>query len=217
MTGNRWIDDLQWKRLGQQSRSQRTQDAILDAAEVLFAQHGVDGTAVAEIARRAQCSVGAVYHHFKDKDAVLYALYKRMTDRFQAVSASALDPARWEGASIEDILRGFLEFSLRIERESPGFKQAALEAVQKDPALQRHYAEILGGIYQGLRKLVLARRAEIGHPDPDLAVRFVLDQFAAMIRMRKDKSVRHAQMTRRSDAHFIEQAIQSAKSYLKID
>ena len=217
MTRNRWIDDLQWIRPGQQTRSQRTQHAILDAAEALFARQGVDGTSVAAIAEEAKCSVGAVYHHFKDKEALLYALYKRMTDRFQSVSADALDPARWEGASIEDILRGYLEFSLRISRENPGFKQAALEAAQRNPALQQHYAEIQRDLYQGLRKLILARSDGIRHTDPDLAVRFVLDQFAAMIQLRKDKSAVYAQMHRRSDAHFIDQAIQSAKSYLKID
>lgn len=231
MTENRWLDDIAWSggrgggpsksRSGKnadsrQARSQRTQDGLLDAAEWLFARQGADATSVAEIAQRANCSVGAVYHHFKDKDALLYALYKRMTDRLQAASAAALDPDRWDGASMTHLLRGYLEYALRIERENPGFKQAAMEALKKDPALQQHYAEVESNFSNGLRKLLLTRRSEITHDNPDLAIRFVLDQYAAMLHSRKETSVRHAQLGKRSDATFIDEALRSACAYLGV-
>ena len=33
---SRWISDLHWVRAGQQTRSQRTQESLLEAAEELF-------------------------------------------------------------------------------------------------------------------------------------------------------------------------------------
>ena len=113
MSKSRWISDLHWVRTGQQSRSQKTQDSLLDAAALLFAEKGVDATSVADVAARAGCSVGSVYHHFRDKKALLYARL-----RSHGARSSARPPgrrwtrARWEGASIADILRGYLEFSL---------------------------------------------------------------------------------------------------------
>ncbi|MFT6010928.1 MAG: AcrR family transcriptional regulator, partial [Candidatus Azotimanducaceae bacterium] len=58
MAKNRWISDLHWVRTGQQTRSQKTQALLLDAAATLFAEQGVDATAVVDVARRAGCSVG---------------------------------------------------------------------------------------------------------------------------------------------------------------
>jgi len=65
-------------RPGRQSRSQKTQESLLDAAEALFCEKGAEATSVADVAARAGSSVGAVYHHFRDKKALLYALFERV-------------------------------------------------------------------------------------------------------------------------------------------
>jgi AcrR family transcriptional regulator len=48
-----------------------TTDAILDAAERLFAAHGYDAVSVREITRDAEVNVAAVHYHFGSKEAVL--------------------------------------------------------------------------------------------------------------------------------------------------
>ena len=45
MARSRWISDLHWVRTGQQSRSQRTQTSLLEAAAELFADKGVETVA----------------------------------------------------------------------------------------------------------------------------------------------------------------------------
>lgn len=217
MNKNKWIEGLSWEQAaGKQTRSQRTREALLNAAEKLFAEFGVEASSIAEIAKGADCSVGAFYHHFKDKNALLTAIYMRMAERYKIIADAAVDPERWEGARIEDILRGYLEFVLKVTRENPGHKIAALEAMKRDPALERHYGDLEIQFNTDLRKLLLARKGEIGHSDPDVAVRFVLDQFAAMVRVRKESMIKHTQMGKRSEKQFIEQALQSAKAYLQI-
>lgn len=46
----------------------------LDAAFHLFTEKGYDGTTIADIAKRAGVSAGAVYRRFPDKDALLNAV-----------------------------------------------------------------------------------------------------------------------------------------------
>ncbi len=214
---SKWIEGLRWAEpTGKQTRSQKTKEALLNSAEKLFAEFGVEASSVAEIAKGADCSVGAFYHHFTDKDALLTAIYMRMAERYETVGAAAVDPERWKGARIEDLLRGYLEFALKAARENPGHKVAALEAMKRNPTLQHHYDALEVEFGARLRKLLMARKAEIGHPDPDLAVRFVLDQVAAMVRVRKESMTRHTQMGKRSERQFIEQAVRSAKAYLEI-
>jgi len=216
MAKNRWISDLHWRRDGQQSRSEQTQDALLDAAEMLILENGIEQTSVAKIAERAGASVGAVYHHFKDKEALLYAVFHRMTEDFITVSEQAVDPARWEGASIHDILSAFVTFSLTRSTDRPDHKAAALVVAAANPDLRDHYAELLASLYRSLHTLLLQRRAEIGHPHPDDAVAFVLDQLGAMLRARLDPAMRATQLDRRPDAAFGDDLIAFADTYLDL-
>ena len=57
-----------------QTRGRRTRDALLNAGQKLIAKHAIDALAVADIARAADCSVGAFYQRFRDKTAFFRAL-----------------------------------------------------------------------------------------------------------------------------------------------
>jgi len=216
MHDNRWISDLHWRRESRQTRGQRTQDALLDAAEELFAERGSEAVPVNEVAERAGVSVGALYHHFRDKKALLLALYERMTREFEATGRDALDPARWQGAGVIDILRGFLGFSMRLAHEKPASKRAAMEALAFEPGLRRHYAEMEMRLMLGMKALLDARGEEICHPDPDFATRFVIDQLGAMLKARQDAAVRETQLAQGSDEAFVEAALDFARGYLAV-
>jgi len=217
MARSRWISDLHWVRSWQQSRSQKTQESLLDAAAALFSEKGVDATSVADVAARAGCSVGAVYHHFRDKKTLLYAVFERMSEQFRATTRAALDPARWQGASIADILQAYLEFSLETGRRRSAFKRAALEALRHDPTLRERYNELRSELYRELTELLLARRDKVGHPDPALATGFVLDQLGSMIQTRLDELLLPTQLANRSDEEFVREALRSACAYLQVE
>ncbi|HSH03484.1 MAG TPA: TetR/AcrR family transcriptional regulator [Anaerolineae bacterium] len=55
------------------SASRRQQ--ILDATLAQFSQHGLTNTTIAAISQRSGASVGSIYHHFGDREGILYALY----------------------------------------------------------------------------------------------------------------------------------------------
>jgi AcrR family transcriptional regulator len=57
-----------------QTRGRRTRDGLLSAGQKLIAKHAIDALAVADIARAADCSVGAFYQRFRDKTAFFRAL-----------------------------------------------------------------------------------------------------------------------------------------------
>jgi Transcriptional regulator len=216
MSENRWVSDQHWRREGQQTRSERTQTALIDATEALILEKGTEATSIADIAARAGCSVGTVYHHFKDKKALFLALFERMTTRYRALNASGADPARWEGAGITDLMRGYLTMTLDAYHQNAAAK-AAVSAVMADfPELASHYAEIQAETRRALLALMMTRRAEIGHPAPEDAVPFVIDALAALLRARMDPSQRAAALQTGTDAEFIEQALAMAGRYLHL-
>src|SRR5947209_17475687 len=57
-----------------QTRGRRTRDRLLSAGQKLIAKHSIDALTVADIARAANCSVGAFYQRFRDKAAFFRAL-----------------------------------------------------------------------------------------------------------------------------------------------
>jgi AcrR family transcriptional regulator len=55
-------------------------NAILDAAEEVFAERGFHGARIQDIAARARIAVGTVYNHFAQKDDVLKALLEERSE-----------------------------------------------------------------------------------------------------------------------------------------
>ncbi|MDT5359542.1 MAG: hypothetical protein QOC69_1304 [Mycobacterium sp.] len=67
-----------------------TCEAVLGAAKSLFVTNGFDATSVDEIARVAQASKGAVYHHFRDKQAIFTELFKTSQEAVTAKVVAAM-------------------------------------------------------------------------------------------------------------------------------
>ena len=214
MARSRWIEDLEWVRPGQQTRSQETQAKLLDAAATLFAEKGLASTTVADVAARAGCTTGAVYHHFKDKQTLLFALLRQMSDEYRATIRAAVDPARWEGASCLEILRAYLEFALETGRNRPVSKSAAIEVAREDPDFREHLAALRSELNDGLLALLMERSREIHHDEPEVAARFVLDLLGSLISTRLDELLLPTFLASRPDAEFIDEALRAAVAYL---
>ncbi len=63
-----------------QKRSEPTTgkyESILTAALSLFVTRGYYGTAVPAVAREAKVAAGTIYHHFKNKDALVNTLFRK--------------------------------------------------------------------------------------------------------------------------------------------
>ncbi len=72
-------------------------NAILHAAEVVFAERGFHGARIQDIAAHAGTAVGTVYNHFDDKDEVLAALLEARSEEMLAQFAPAGgDPRAFE-------------------------------------------------------------------------------------------------------------------------
>lgn len=65
------------------AEAETTRAAILDAAEVLFYQHGVSRTTLEKIALAANVTRGAIYWHFQNKADLFNAMLERVRLPFQ--------------------------------------------------------------------------------------------------------------------------------------
>jgi len=163
---------LTWVRTPQGSRGRATLDRLLDAAEQMLSEKNWEACSVTEIARRAGSSVGAFYSRFPDKDALLHALHERfVTDAFATIDA-ALSVERWEGATIGEIMRETVKFTVGLYRERAGLIRAFVIRASSDSEFQGRTLQLRRHMTERLRALILARRRELLHPAPAIAAEF---------------------------------------------
>jgi AcrR family transcriptional regulator len=163
---------FRWIRPALQARSHETLERLLDSAEALIAEKGFDDVPVAEIARRAGMSVGAVYSRLRDKEALLHCLQERLVTEARATADAALDPKRWRGASIAEIAEELVAFLVEIHRERVGVLREILGRAHSDPEIDARKEGLIAYICERLRPLLLERADEIGHPHPAVAGSF---------------------------------------------
>lgn len=68
-----------------------TRDRILDAAEVLFVEHGFEATSMRMITSRAGANIAAVNYHFGTKDALIQEVFGRRLTELNRQRLAALD------------------------------------------------------------------------------------------------------------------------------
>lgn len=57
-----------------QLQSEQTRQQIIETATLLFARKGFYGTSISDLTGAIGLTKGALYHHFKDKDAIFFAV-----------------------------------------------------------------------------------------------------------------------------------------------
>ena len=74
----------------QQTLSDARKALVLDAARAVFAEAGIEGASIREIARRAGYTPGAIYSYFDSKEAMYGELLAESLERLNVVTDAAL-------------------------------------------------------------------------------------------------------------------------------
>lgn len=80
---------MQAKLQRQQSNTDARRALVLDAARSVFAEAGIEGASIREIAKKAGYTPGAIYSYFDSKEAIYGALLGESLERLNAAVAQA--------------------------------------------------------------------------------------------------------------------------------
>jgi TetR/AcrR family transcriptional repressor of mexJK operon len=150
-------------------------EAILDAAQSLFAERGIDGVPIEAIAARSGVSKVTVYGHFGDKAKIFDSIVARETERLRDTLSATL-PA---DGSLEDRLTGFGMALIDMLTQPCHLaldRAVSLEA-QRNPDLGRRFFDAGPGQVRRLLSGTLARaqaEGQIAVDDPDYAAEDLL-------------------------------------------
>lgn len=148
-------EQLRWVRPPLQDRSQKTMERLLVAAEARIIEVGFEKATIAEIAKRADSSVGAFYARFSDKDALLRCLLDRFVFEAKATMDLAMRTELWGEASAMTMCTQLLTFLSKVLQERRLFVVALTKASMDDAsfadfrgALSMHAAVGLGQLVE---------------------------------------------------------------------
>ena len=91
-----------------QERSEWTQAVLLESLAELLRDRGVHEVSVADVARKAELTTGAVYARFGDKRGLVLALHRRLTDQANLRMRSWAEQRLPAGASPRDVVRAWV-------------------------------------------------------------------------------------------------------------
>jgi AcrR family transcriptional regulator len=163
-------------------------DRLLDAALVLFSEHGFAGASMDQIAKRAGASTKTLYSRFNNKTEILEAVITRNVQR-----------------TIADVLRGFglrpaesepreflTKFAMQIGmanlvEETAGIMRVSFAEGHRFPVLARLYREVTGrgvdAIANGLRAWRDQGKLDFDH-DPQELAKLVFGMLTDIMRIR---------------------------------
>ena len=95
-----------------------TKNALLDAAEGLFAQYGIEATSVRDIIKAAGTNLGAINYHFGTKDRLALEVFARRirpVNRERIARLDALEATGSSAITLEQILDALIRPAMESE------------------------------------------------------------------------------------------------------
>lgn len=137
--------------------AQDTREAILDAAEELFAEHGFDKTSLREITSRADVNLAAVHYHFGSKEALISAVLERIVAPINEERMALLD----------DFEKRYPDGDYPLEELVGIFVIPPIRTVGDDTRLSARRMELVSHVYAAkrpvTRQLLFRQFGEIFH------------------------------------------------------
>ncbi|WMS44554.1 TetR/AcrR family transcriptional regulator [Acuticoccus sp. MNP-M23] len=142
------------RRLSRQEQQQRTRERLLDAAESLFAEGGVNATSLRTVCEKAGFSQGAFYSNFASKQDLLLSVLQRHIER-EAVLLQALVKSA-SSDTLDHALEGFAEHLTAIAEQTQ-WSLLAIELqlqAQRDPDFAAQCAHARNASYDALASVL---------------------------------------------------------------
>ena len=167
-----------------QERSRESLRRMLDAAEMVLAKHGLEGAILPRIAAKAGISAANVYRRFRDKDALIAAVFQRIRERSSAAMAAQVDPEMVRRIGLVQFSHNIIEGMIQHYRGDAGLIRAGVQYSEQhwETALVRATRASEAQSFQTMVDTFMIWRDQIKHPDPQRAVRFGFVMIALVLR-----------------------------------
>ncbi len=168
-------------RIPRQQRSIEKKERIKVAAERLFAEKGFYPVNSNQIAKAAGVSVGSFYSYFKNKKTLLLEIITEFHQRFQTEVFTRPDESGWEEWDLRDIIRYYINNTLKAFEFSPDFFRMIYSMLYYDPEVKKIFDEAEEKEREQIKSIFSVMKARIQIEDTDAAVFMVYSSMANVV------------------------------------
>ena len=157
-----------------QARSRETRRRMLDAAEMVLVKHGPEGATLPRIAKQARLSPASVYRRFRDKDALMRAVFRRFNERSEDAVDEGFRPETVRPLGLRQFSRTVIHGMVTGFRMNAPLSRAAIQYAEQHPDTDfvKKSADSEARSFERMVQTFLLWRDEIRHSDPEQAIRF---------------------------------------------
>lgn len=153
-----------------QDRSRASFERLLDTATSLLAERGYSEFTLHELSRRSKVSIGSIYARVKGKDDLIRLVQVRELDKLDVEQASFINRLRRQELPLMELVPATVTQFGRFLRKHAPILRAFMELAASDPVAAEVGKKHFNQAVLDFRLLLLERRAEIRHADPEHAV-----------------------------------------------
>lgn len=175
--------DTLHSRAPKQRRSRESYDRMIEAAVDLLKEGGLDALTLAAVSRRSRVSIGSIYCRVDGKDALLREVQAIVLKEMEREFALLVNRVRRRQLALRELVPTMIwEFAHHLRRHAT-LLAAFMQQGDRDPAVEevggRSYAQTV----TDFNLVLLERRSEFRHPDPEHAATTVFTvTYAALAR-----------------------------------
>ncbi|GAP13305.1 transcriptional regulator [Longilinea arvoryzae] len=140
-------------------RYQRTRQSILETAQAILAEQGIDGLSMRALAEKVDYSPAALYKYFANKDEIIDALRKQGQEFSAKIQQSHLRPGMSTAETFSALFASYLEFAriypahYELIMNSTEHMPESLDAFLEDPDFKGLIDFVTGMVQSGQVRL----------------------------------------------------------------
>ena len=156
-------------RKPKQTRSQQSFDRMLDAATQILEEGGLSALTLSEVSRRSKVSIGSIYCRVDGKEDLLRAVQARALAQMDREFALLLTRVRRRALPLRELVPIMVKELGNFLRRHSQMLSAFMQQASTDAVIQATGAKSWQQTSLDFKLIILERRDEFGHPDPEHA------------------------------------------------
>src|SRR3954447_14443675 len=198
-----------------QSRSRASLERVLEAGQKLLEEEGWEGFTVQEVSRRAKVSIGSIYARAPSKEALILAVYDKAVGEIAEANEALLVPQeQWEKLETRELILGATREMTRQMLDFERILRVFMNRAPVDETIRSRAAVQIRRLASRWEELMLSRKDEITHADPDLAIEVAFRMVFSTMARRVQFGPQFAAYREVSDDELIAEAGRAVAAYL---
>jgi AcrR family transcriptional regulator len=143
---------------------------LLDTTATMLEEEGYADFTLQEVSKRSKVSIGSIYHLFANKQELVREVQIRFLDRINQEHALMVNALRRKGLTLRELIPQSVHEYGEFLRRNAGLLRVFMQIAPMDELVAAAGKESFAQSVRDFELLILDRRDEIRHPDPEHAV-----------------------------------------------